>query len=61
MLNALQSGTDIPIHRHFVTFETCIVLNGLITDIIYDNYSDKVVSYHLVAIGENCGVQIPTG
>lgn len=46
---------------YFATFETCIVLNGLITDIIYDNYSDEVVSYHLVAIGENCGVQIPAG
>lgn len=61
MLNALQPGTVIPIHRHSTTSETCIVLNGSITEIFYDNDGNEIARYHLIAGGENCGIQISAG
>ena len=41
MLNALQPGTEVPIHRHEETSETVICLCGRIEEIIYE----EVVEY----------------
>ena len=37
MLNALEMGTVIPIHRHHDTSETQILLRGVIDVLIYDD------------------------
>lgn len=41
MLNALQPGTMVPIHRHEKTSETVICLSGRLEEIIYE----EVVEY----------------
>lgn len=41
MLNALQPGTQVPIHRHETTAETVVCLCGKLEEIIYE----EVVEY----------------
>ena len=41
MLNALQPGTEVPIHRHEDTTETVVCLKGRLEEIIYE----EVVEY----------------
>ena len=41
MLNALQPGTQVPIHKHETTAETVICLRGKLEEIIYE----EVVEY----------------
>lgn len=36
MLNALQPGTKVPIHRHLKTSETVICLEGCLDEIFYE-------------------------
>ncbi len=42
MLNALEMGTVIPIHRHHDTSETQILLRGVIDVLIYDDEGREV-------------------
>ena len=42
MLNALQPGTEVPIHRHEKTSETVICLVGKLEEIIYEEVNDYV-------------------
>lgn len=37
MLNAIESGTELPIHRHRNTSEVCIILRGSAEEIFYDD------------------------
>ena len=41
MLNALQPGTQVPIHRHETTAETVVCLRGKLEEIIYE----EVIEY----------------
>jgi cupin fold WbuC family metalloprotein len=41
MLNALQPGTQVPIHKHEATAETVVCLRGKLEEIIYE----EVVEY----------------
>ena len=41
MLNALQLGTQVPIHKHETTAETVVCLRGKLEEIIYE----EVVEY----------------
>ena len=41
MMNALQPGTEVPIHRHEDTTETVVCLKGRLEEIIYE----EVVEY----------------
>ena len=46
MLNALEPGTIMPIHRHHATSETVVILRGRIRWIFYDengNETERVV------------------
>ena len=36
MLNAIEPGTELPIHRHKNTSETCIVLRGAAEELFYE-------------------------
>ena len=40
MLNALQPGTEVPIHRHEKTAETVICLVGKLEEIIYEEVDE---------------------
>ena len=41
MLNALQPGTQVPIHRHETTAETVVCMRGQLDEIIYE----EVIEY----------------
>ena len=61
MLNALEPGTILPIHRHTSTSETCIVLRGAAVEILYDEYGTETERIAMMAGGSCCGVNIPAG
>ncbi len=61
LLNALEPGTILPIHRHRHTAETYIVLRGSINVIFY-NDNKTPVEQHLVTPEHGVyGVHIPAG
>lgn len=41
MLNALQPGTIVPIHRHIDTSETVVCLKGRLEEIFYDEINEE--------------------
>lgn len=61
MLNALEPGTVIPIHRHRLSTETVVVICGSLEEIFY-NGSGEVTETILMQAGGNCpALQIPAG
>lgn len=61
MLNAIQPGTVLPIHRHRRTTETCVVIRGKAEEIFYDdncNVTERVV---MQPDSGCCGVNIEVG
>lgn len=52
MLNALEPGTIMPIHRHHGSSETVVVLRGKIEWIFYDNEGNETERVALDANGE---------
>ena len=61
LLNALEPGTILPIHRHTHTAETYIVLRGSINVLFYDNNKNLVNQYLVNPKEEVYGVHIPSG
>ncbi len=51
MLNALEPGTEIPIHRHRVSSETVAVIRGRVRQNFYDDAGRLVDSYVIDAAG----------
>lgn len=61
MLNALQPGTILPIHRHTDTSETVFVIRGKVKWIMYDD-DGKVIDKIIVSpLNETYGLSIPPG
>lgn len=62
MLNALEPGTDVPIHRHTKTTETVAVLRGKVRQSFYDdkgNVTENIVisansgcPFYVVEVGQ---------
>ena len=61
LLNALEPGTLLPIHRHRHTSETYVLLRGKIRVMFYDNEGVEVESFDLDPLMGNYGVDIPAG
>ncbi|MBP5229205.1 MAG: WbuC family cupin fold metalloprotein [Bacteroidales bacterium] len=53
MLNALEQGTIMPIHRHRASSETVVVIRGKIRWIFYDDNGNETERVLLDANGEN--------
>ena len=61
MLNALEPGTIVPIHRHCSTAETVIIIRGKVREILFDD-SGNVTEEVLMEVGGDCPMlQIPAG
>ena len=61
MLNALEPGTVMPIHRHRDTSETVVVLRGKVKWLYY-NDKGEIIDSILVAPNSNLvGLSIPKG
>lgn len=61
MLNALEPGTSLPIHRHPHTDETYILLRGRMDAIFCDDNGCEYERYHLNPAEGRYGVNIPKG
>jgi cupin fold WbuC family metalloprotein len=61
LLNALEPGTELPIHRHTHTAETYILLRGKIRVLFYS--TDKTVTESVVLnpLEGKYGINIPAG
>ena len=61
MLNALEPGTMVPVHRHRSTAETVIIIRGKVKEILF-NEAGEVAEEILMEVGGDCPVlQIPAG
>ena len=61
LLNALQPGTNVPIHRHQQTAETYIILQGRIKVLFYNDSQNIEEVITLDVSTNNFGVHIPAG
>lgn len=62
MLNAIEPGSLVPIHRHRKTSETVVVLRGRVVEEFYDEL-ERICSavYEVSAGGPVCALNIPAG
>lgn len=61
LLNAMEPGTILPVHRHRHTDETYIVLRGAIKLMIYNEDKTNIESHLLDPCEGNYGFNIPAG
>ena len=61
MLNAIEPGSVVPIHRHQMTSETVVVLRGRVVEEYYSSDGVVEASYELSAGGPICALNIPAG
>jgi len=64
MLNAIEPGTIIPIHRHTMTSETVTCLRGHVCEILFKEVNGKLLEYQrceMVPCGKNVLINVPIG
>ena len=61
MLNAIEPGSVVPIHRHRSTSETVVVLRGRVVEEYYSSEGVVEVTFELAAGGPICALNIPAG
>ena len=61
LLNALEPGTEVPIHRHGTKDETFIILRGRVRVNIYNDRGEVTQTTVLCQEEGNLGVDIPKG
>jgi len=62
MMNAVEPGTIVLVHRHMESSETVVCLRGRLRELLYDedgNNVDRVIE--LYPGGEICALNIPAG
>ena len=61
MLNALEPGTELSIHRHMKSSETVVILRGSATQYFYDD-AGQVTDQVTIAVGGPCvGMSVEAG
>lgn len=61
MLNAVEPGTPLPIHRHRGSAETVVIVRGRLMERFYNDAGDMTEEI-LMEVGGECSVlQIPAG
>lgn len=61
MLNAIEPGSVVPIHRHKKTSETLVVLRGRIVEEFYDDAGICVERIEVSPNAPVCALNIPAG
>ena len=63
LLNAIEPGTIIPIHRHTMTSETVICVRGRVEEIVYKEINGRLVKdYSCVLCSRDARfIQVPIG
>lgn len=61
MLNALEPGTIMPIHRHKNTSETMVMVRGKLVELFYDDNGNITEEFVMEPFGQYPMVQIEAG
>ena len=61
MLNAIEPGSVVPVHRHQKTSETVVVLRGRVVEEYYSSEGVVEECIELAAGGPVCALNIPAG
>lgn len=61
MLNALEPGTVLPIHRHRFSSETVVMVRGSLEEIFYNDNGEITETILMQAGGDCTALQIPAG
>ena len=61
MLNALEPGTVVPVHRHCTTAETVIIVRGRVKEFLYDERGNLAEEILMEVSGDCPVLQIPAG
>ena len=61
ILNAVEPGTILPIHRHRGSTETIIVLRGKVVQHYYNDSGEKTASFELAPNSAQVGMSVPVG
>ena len=62
MLNAIEPGAEMPIHRHKYTSETVVCLRGRLVEEVYDDLERRCPDYiELSPQGPIVAVNVPAG
>ena len=62
ILNAIEPGSVVPVHRHQKTSETMVVLRGRVVEEFYDEVGRGLVAtYEVSPSGSVCALNIPAG
>ncbi len=61
MLNAIEPGSVVPVHRHRATSETVVVLRGRVVEEYYSPDGVVEAVFEVSAGGPVCALNIPAG
>ena len=61
MLNAMEPGTKLPIHRHMKSSETVVCLRGHLREIFYNDAREVTEVIDLIPGGSSVVLNIPIG
>lgn len=61
ILNAVEPGTILPIHRHRFSTETIVVLRGKVVQHYYDDNGNKTASFELAPNTAQVAMSVPLG
>lgn len=61
MLNAVEPGSVVPVHRHRKTSETVVCLRGRLVEEFYDEMGQVCNEIELKAGGPNVALNVPIG
>lgn len=61
ILNAVEPGTVLPIHRHRTSTETIVVLRGRVRQRYYDTQGNVTDSFELAPLSNIVGMSVPVG
>lgn len=61
ILNAVEPGTVLPIHRHRNSTATIVCLRGKVVQHYYDEQGNKIASYELAPNTAQVAMSVPVG
>lgn len=61
ILNAVEPGTILPIHRHRSSTETIVVLRGRVRQNYYNENGELIDSFDLAPLSGIVGMSVPVG
>ena len=61
MLNAIEPGTVIPIHRHIGTSEDVVILRGKAEEVFFDDRGNEIGRWLLLPGGDIPAIHVPIG